>query len=58
MRDFEDKKDCKIRGFTKEAHTLHTINDLIALNIKLLNTIIEANNNIDVYKKMGQKISF
>ena len=58
MRDFDDEKDCDIRGFIAENNTLHTINDLIALNIKLLNTIIEANNNLDVYKKMGEKISF
>ena len=53
MRDFSDVKDCQIRGFTKENDNFSFINDLIALNIKLLNTLIEANDDLEVYKKMG-----
>lgn len=49
MRDFSDTKDCKIRGFVKESENFTLINDLIALNIKLLNTLIEANDDIEVY---------
>ena len=53
MRDFSDVKDCQIRGFNKDSNNFQYINDLIALNIKLLNTLIEANDDLVVYKKMA-----
>lgn len=49
MRDFRDQKECAIRGFSKSEDTIYQVNDLIALNIKLLNTLIEANDSEEVY---------
>jgi hypothetical protein len=49
MRDFRDIKECTIRGFSKNDNTFYLVNDLIALNIKLLNTLIEANDSLEVY---------
>lgn len=58
LRDFREEKECMLRGFSKSDNTIHLVNDLIALNIKLLNTLIEANDDPQIYEKMGQKISF
>ena len=57
MREFSYPKDFKIKGFT-DPRSIEYINELITMNIKLLNSMIEGNQELKICQKMSYYIDF
>lgn len=56
MNDFSNPRDYESRGFSEENSS--QLDDLISQNIKMLYSLMEANQDDEMYRNMGNNISF
>jgi hypothetical protein len=57
MNDFTSERDYEARGFHTE-HEKNILKSLVLSNIKMLNSLLEANKGAEIYKSMGESIDF
>jgi hypothetical protein len=54
--DFLSPRDYQIRGFTERTNS--TLDQLIAKTIKMLNSLLESNQNAEIYNYLGKNLGF